>query len=453
MPNSDPRPYKILSLDGGGTWALIQVRTLQKLFGPKATGHEVLENFSLVTANSGGSIVAAGLFMNLTLADIRRLFEDRKNREAIFKKLWLKETLGLGGVVLPQYDASRKDDGLLAALKGANSATKLPLKYFNQLTMHEAWEAASKSNKKLPHFLIVGYDYERDRARYFRSNRDSLAGTGGTPGKRATNPSFLHAVHASSNAPVMFFDDPAKIITRHETPDVAGEEQHLRMWDGAITGYNNPIVAGVIEALANQAAPEKIAILSLGTATKQRPIREDFPKKKSFTKAEKQLLAPTPDDPDPHWKDMRKMATSILADPPDIASYTAHVMLHGSVPGDNKTKIWPVVRLNPMIAPIVKGQDAAIKLSAPPGLGNPTSTDPQKNLKAFERLIKIGMDATEPHDVTRINRLTDAWHNNTVRNQPVIANGPGGRLAHIGATTFSQGHDQAFKLGLCTIKP
>ena len=53
-------PFRVLSLDGGGSWALIEVRTLITLFGENATGHQVLRNFDLVAANSGGSLVLAG---------------------------------------------------------------------------------------------------------------------------------------------------------------------------------------------------------------------------------------------------------------------------------------------------------------------------------------------------------------------------------------------------------
>ena len=54
--------HNILSLDGGGSWAIIQVMTLQKLYGDAAPGSHVLKNFDLVVANSGGSIVAAPSF-------------------------------------------------------------------------------------------------------------------------------------------------------------------------------------------------------------------------------------------------------------------------------------------------------------------------------------------------------------------------------------------------------
>ncbi len=52
------KKFKILSLDGGGTWALLQVRALQLIYGPSVKGHEVLKDFDLVAANSGGSITA-----------------------------------------------------------------------------------------------------------------------------------------------------------------------------------------------------------------------------------------------------------------------------------------------------------------------------------------------------------------------------------------------------------
>ena len=60
-------PFRVLSLDGGGAWALIEVRALMALYGEGATGHQVLKNFDLVDANSGGvtntndrSLTAAG---------------------------------------------------------------------------------------------------------------------------------------------------------------------------------------------------------------------------------------------------------------------------------------------------------------------------------------------------------------------------------------------------------
>ena len=48
--------YRILSLDGGGAWAVIQAMALIDLYGSdKKCGHEVLGDFDLVAANSGAA--------------------------------------------------------------------------------------------------------------------------------------------------------------------------------------------------------------------------------------------------------------------------------------------------------------------------------------------------------------------------------------------------------------
>ena len=47
--------YRILSLDGGGVWGLIEVKTLIALYSPETNGHDVLKEFDLVAGNSAGS--------------------------------------------------------------------------------------------------------------------------------------------------------------------------------------------------------------------------------------------------------------------------------------------------------------------------------------------------------------------------------------------------------------
>ncbi|MGO9362727.1 MAG: patatin-like phospholipase family protein, partial [Rhodomicrobium sp.] len=67
-------PYRILCLDGGGRWSLISVMALQKIFGERARGHDILANFDLVAANSGGSLVLGGLAGNMPLVELLELF-------------------------------------------------------------------------------------------------------------------------------------------------------------------------------------------------------------------------------------------------------------------------------------------------------------------------------------------------------------------------------------------
>jgi len=76
--------YRILSLDGGGSWALIEVRALIELYSPTTTGHQVLADFDLVAGNSGGSQVLAGLLEDLPLKDLLAYYQDEAMRRSLF---------------------------------------------------------------------------------------------------------------------------------------------------------------------------------------------------------------------------------------------------------------------------------------------------------------------------------------------------------------------------------
>ncbi len=75
-------------------------------------------------------------------------------------------------------------------------------------------------------FVRAGFDYDRTRGYLFRSDRDSLARSPGD----ALDPTLAEAVHASSNAPVLYFDAPARV-------------PGCQFWNGGIAGYNNPLNA------------------------------------------------------------------------------------------------------------------------------------------------------------------------------------------------------------------
>lgn len=75
--------FKMLSLDGGGSWAILQLLTLKEKYGNQ-TGHEILREFDLVIANSGGSIVLAALAENWSIDKALDLFKTEANRKLIF---------------------------------------------------------------------------------------------------------------------------------------------------------------------------------------------------------------------------------------------------------------------------------------------------------------------------------------------------------------------------------
>src|ERR1700761_4323521 len=153
-------PFRILSLDGGGAWSMIQARALAALYGPEAKGHAVLSQFDLAAANSGGSLIWAGLVENLTLGDIAQYLLDENKRRSIFSPTTmvgdeaLRSLTGFG----PKYSARAK----LPAIERLLPITG------NVLL------AGSVNDVKGPggapvHLLIVGFDYDNNRAVFFRS--------------------------------------------------------------------------------------------------------------------------------------------------------------------------------------------------------------------------------------------------------------------------------------------
>lgn len=129
---SDAKKYRVLSLDGGGSWALIQVKTLMQIYGETASGHEVLSHFDLVAASSGGSIVAAALIENLPLSATLDLFQSDPQRRAIFAELhwWQKLDPRRWFVPSPRFSALKKQPALFAALPqcGATPMSLLKVK-------------------------------------------------------------------------------------------------------------------------------------------------------------------------------------------------------------------------------------------------------------------------------------------------------------------------------------
>jgi hypothetical protein len=381
---------RILSLDGGGSWALIQVKALIALYGENTPGQTVLQDFDLVAANSGGSIVLGGLVEDLPLGEILALFEDQARRESVFSpthKLGdkiLHDLLNLG----PKYSAENK----LPALENV-----FPTK--GQLPLDQAVAGLRRagSNEDL-HLLIIAFDYDCNRAAFFRSAPASGLAWGAGDVADVT---LAEAIHASTNAPVNYFDEPATF------PDHPG-----RYWDGAITGCNNPVVASVAEAIALQLDPMNLAVLSIGTASVALPWPQPGQPASPYLQPIVQPGLKT---------DLRKLATAILDDPPDIATYLAHLMTGSGLglqkpPADSR-----IVRLNPLISPVMK--DGI--WSAPGAM----------SAAQFTYLAELDMDAVQQAQVDAISSYADLWLQGVAPNQPIRMHADT-LAAELGQTTF-----------------
>lgn len=390
----DDKAFRILSLDGGGTWALIQAKVLMDIYGADCKGHAVLADFDLVAANSGGSIVAAGLISDITLGDILQLFMIESNRKAMFRAIpWYKKSLLRVFGVGPQFSTEGKLKGLTEILHGPATRVLDGLEIGNR-------------NKQAIRFLITAYDYDRDRAAYFRSDRNSPAANF----PRGANPlSVIEAVHASSTAPVNYFDEPAAFGDR-------------RYWDGGMAGLNNPILAAVVEALAYDTAPTDIGVLSIGTGNDFRPTKGPC--------ASPELLHPK--EPTGVADSIRKAASAAVADPPDTASFIAYRMLGGALPqaaGALPVAPTSVVRLNPLIRPTIQNR----QWQRP---GNVSADE-------FVKLAEMDLAVIDDNSVKLVDRFCNGWMSDLWPNQPIrhgsdTENGlPNGRFCEIGHSVYS----------------
>jgi uncharacterized protein len=363
-----PIGMRILSLDGGGTWAVLQAMALGNLYGDDTGGRQILAQFDFVSATSGGSIVLGCLLNDWSPSKIAKFFLDEQQRKNIF--------VARGWGILRPGLARWSTAGKFAGLK----------KLLGEELLSDLAAKVPRATKL--QIVITAYDYDRNRARFFRSNPNSASAS-----NVISQPvTIAQAVHASSNAPVIYFDEPADLGSIG------------RFWDGGLTSFDNPVLAGLNEAIANGADAKEISVLSLGAANSVLPLRGSFP-------AEADVLVR--DLPDTHiWTEMKTVMTSILADPPDEATFTAFLMMQHEL--DTPPNQLRHVRLNPLIQPVLRNG----RWEFPNGFReNKISLAPEI---MFERLAKLDMDVVEDDDVKLIYELGRLWTGGAeIPNQPV----------------------------------
>jgi uncharacterized protein len=367
--------FRILSLDGGGAWSLIQVRALIELYGPAARGRQVLRNFDLVAACSGGSLVLAGLVEDMPLSDILLYFRDEQKRRSLFSPTQnyvdaaVRRAFGIG----PKYSTASKLPALQALLPNTGNA---PLAGSMAGVIGPAGRPV--------HLLVVCYNYDSNRAVFFRSAASGRPGVWGAGEAAGAAVTLAAAVHASTTAPLNYFDAPAML------PGWAD-----RFWDGGITGCNNPCVAAVVEALTLGEEARDVAVLGIGTGTVALPPA-------TYGQPASPLEEPRPNPS--LTTDLRKLATAVLDDPPDAASFIAHAMTGANAglapPLDSR-----LVRMNPLITP---RRDNGV-LAPPEGWSN----------RQFRRLCDIDIDAVDSSDVAYIDSYCSYWLADRAPNQPI----------------------------------
>ncbi|MEP2238435.1 MAG: patatin-like phospholipase family protein [Maribacter sp.] len=370
--------FKILSLDGGGSWAIIQLLTLKDRYG-NINGHQILQQFDLVIANSGGSIVLAALAENYTIDKAISLFKKQQNRELIFHKNSFKDRyfpvdyLGLFNAGFgPKYSAKRKKEAFESLFPEVD-----------KVQMNELPRLIGKESLKL---VVATYDALNNRAKFFKSFSSNPEGFDSVR--------LTQAINGSSNAPVQYFDFPARFKAQ-------GSDIFYELWDGALGGFNNPILAGIIEAYKLGVDLKTIQVVSLGTSNSlmSADAKKDFwnwkqialifrRKKFAFSRWKSQLN---------FFKEtVLHQAKTILYQPPDTANYIAMMFLKASTGMLLNDQI---IRLSPLI--------------------HFDANTPNEVIPLVQELYKLDMDLTKDEEIDTLIKCFNAWKNGQLYNQPI----------------------------------
>ena len=225
LPWPKGKPFKILSLDGGGIRGLYTACLLQKIEYELLDSGNVGQYFDLIAGTSTGGIIAVGLGFSVPTNKIVDLY--LRQGEAIFppkiyersKSSWRQF---FRDALAPRYDHRP----LEAALYGV----------FGERTLGE-----SKSRLVIPSCMIP-----KSEVAVFKTDHH-------TDYKRDHKMFAWEVCRATSAAPTFF----------------AGHERNGRMFvDGGLWA-NNPIMVAVTEALSCfDLVPSQIQVLSIGTGNK-----------------------------------------------------------------------------------------------------------------------------------------------------------------------------------------
>src|SRR5262249_47347085 len=138
--------YRILALDGGANWSLLQCMALDALY-PGMRGRQILQQFDIVAANSRGSLVLADLLKDMTPSETLATFDHQDSPTSLFVKLpplkRVPSLLGLG----PKFSPAKKRERIRASLAGTGDRARRDL------------AGLFPGPVKAPKILVVGFDY------------------------------------------------------------------------------------------------------------------------------------------------------------------------------------------------------------------------------------------------------------------------------------------------------
>lgn len=239
-PDLSPRPYRVLSLDGGGMRGVYTAEFLDRLtsYFARVRGEKALDlgkGFDLITGTSTGAIVACALAIGKPLDEVVALYRKNGHRifphritgtlSAIYRAFFLRDTVVRAG-----------DIALRNALVGV----------LDDLRIIDVYERRGIS------LSVPTVAMKTHRSWVFKKTPKS--------GPRDDLYPLVDVCMASSAAPIYrslaAIDDP---MAKHGLKQVFA--------DGGLWA-NNPILVGMIDALAVALPGQSVEVFSLGTCSR-----------------------------------------------------------------------------------------------------------------------------------------------------------------------------------------
>lgn len=242
--NDEKQKFKILALDGGGIRGVVTACILQEV--EKQVGKPLNQYFDFITGTSTGSILAAGLALEMTPQDLINIY--KKSGGEIFKTSWFRKILSW--VWGPKYS----HEGLIKVLRNPDNLGELT---FRQL--------AEKTSTEL---LIFAYDTLHRNTTFFISP---------CPEKnRWFNDMKLWEICvASASAPTFFPPYEFKWTDPNDPDKTEWSFPHV---DGGVSA-NCPALAALSHVMeVKNKRLEDISILSIGTGRTTHPIKYEWMK-------------------------------------------------------------------------------------------------------------------------------------------------------------------------------
>lgn len=235
------RPFRILSIDGGGIRGIVPAAVLDAL--EQRAGRPVSDLFDLIAGTSTGSLLALGLALpgadgraRYSAADLLGFYRSEGPR--IFRRSYRTVTHWVRG---PRY---------------AGRFLREPL---------ERLFGSARLSAARTDVLVPAYDVSRNRPFFFKSHRARAQG-----GAWRDFPMHV-AARASCSAPTYFphLRVPLPPGTPPRDAEPLGPDDPFLLIDGGVYA-NNPAACALAEALRAFEAPlADIRILSLGTGEKR----------------------------------------------------------------------------------------------------------------------------------------------------------------------------------------